>query len=515
MTLGSNATVGVVNNYQLTGVVSGAFSLTKVGAGQLSLNNAANTFSGGLIVNAGAIATASGDLAFGAANAPITLDGTGVILIVNQASQVTNTHPITLTANTTATLNIAQNQKWLFSNNTAFNGPSTATITRSAQSGATVGNVMQVTTNNSGYSGAWVINGGVMEIQNPFALGNASATNTVTLNNTLTAATVNEIGAVSFPQNIILASTSLSNTLGADNAASAFTGSITANSAFSARLGSFFNTTGQNLTFSGPLSGSGVMTIIPSAGGSLTGQVLTLSGNNSGYTPAISIPAGAVVAAAHPNALGTTANGTTIAPLAALDVQAAITGEPITLTAGAQTGIGSTGAIRNSSAANGSLDSAISLTGTTTPSFGVSGSGNLTLSGPVTGAVALTKVGTGSVRLDPHQPRQHVQLVRRPGGQRPGGRRRVPRRRDGHGRRHDRGQRCRPVPQRPVHAGQQRHRRHRQQRDGHPRRGERDRDDFHVRRDGDAEQERRRRLGHRRGDRVIHQRPRHRGRASA
>ncbi len=94
-------------------------------------------------------------------------------------------------------------------------------------------------------------------------------------------------------------------------------------------------------------------------------------------------------------ALGTTANGTTVASGAVLDLNGqAIGAEALTLNG---TGIASGGALVNSNSATpASLSGAVSLA----TASSVGGAGDITLSGGVSGASAsLTKVGTGTLTL--------------------------------------------------------------------------------------------------------------------
>jgi autotransporter-associated beta strand protein len=152
---------------------------------------------------------------------------------------------------------------------------------------------------------------------------------------------------------------------------------------------------------SGAMAVSGIVADGVSAGSGLvysgTG-VLTLAGGNS-YTGTTSVSSG-TVRVTNVSGLGTTAAGTSVAAAGSLDVQAAIAGEALTLLA-AGAGAGGNGMIRNSGTVAGSLDSALGLvTGST--SFGVSGTGNLTLSGVLSDATTgggINKVGSGTGAL--------------------------------------------------------------------------------------------------------------------
>lgn len=425
ITLGSDSTIGVANGFVITGGISGAHALTVFGPGQLSLN-ANNSFNGGLVVGKGAgvitpgsnptpptITTpdgyiaAIGDLGFGAANAPVTLNN-GSQVTVTATGQVTNTH--TFNVNGTVALGDLANQKWLFGNANSFNGPGTATIIRYSQAGSTTTSDMQLAANNSGYAGAWVLEGGAMEAQNVFSLGNNAPTNTLTLYST-SGGGADEIASNNLPQAIISAGPSdLSSVISTDNGPSfstaTFTGPITLDVATYVRMGPYFANTSQNVAFTNTLSGPGTISFLTPGGnpvGTLNGQELILSGNNIAYTGSFNIPVGVALVAASPNALGSAtssgpglgdlSNTVTLASGAALDIQAAIPSTEV-LNSVSGTGIGGTGVIRNTGATNGSYSGNINLGGNAT--FGVTGAGSLTLGGAISGGSTLSVVGANN-----------------------------------------------------------------------------------------------------------------------
>jgi fibronectin-binding autotransporter adhesin len=157
------------------------------------------------------------------------------------------------------------------------------------------------------------------------------------------------------------------------------------------------NITGSNRTLT--MSGTGdtaISGVISTGSGALvkTGSgTVTLSGANT-YTGATTISAG-ILNIQNNTALGTTASGTTVAATnAALQIQNGITvtGETLTLSG---TGVASGGALESVSGAN-------TWAGTVTLSAASrinSDAGTLTISGPVSGAAALTVGGAGTTAI--------------------------------------------------------------------------------------------------------------------
>ena len=142
---------------------------------------------------------------------------------------------------------------------------------------------------------------------------------------------------------------------------------------------------------SGVISGAAGLTLDNTTTG-LTPGTLILSGANT-YSGATTVNAGALNIQ-NPTALGTTAAGTTVSSGAALQIQGgiAVGAEALTLNG---SGIANDGALRNISGDN-SMSGAITLGSLSTIG---SDAGTLTLSGDISGAFTLRKVGAGTLTL--------------------------------------------------------------------------------------------------------------------
>lgn len=122
-------------------------------------------------------------------------------------------------------------------------------------------------------------------------------------------------------------------------------------------------------------------------------NTLVLSGSSGTYSQQVAV-AGGILRATTVTALGATNGGVTVSSDASLDIQAAVGGEPVSV---AGVGVGTNGALQNSSATAASLAGPVTLTGNT--SIGVLNTANLALQGQITGGFAVTKVGAGAGRL--------------------------------------------------------------------------------------------------------------------
>ena len=351
---GSTVNVASGLNAQIASAIAGTVSLTKTGTGTL-LINAANTLSGGTIVNAGTLAIDGNQVNNRLpASAVVTVNNGGTFEIRGVNAQ-SSSAPALFTVNTGGTLNIV----------------SGASTYGGTDSHAHLGNLtLAGGTVNLSYSGSGT------------AYNNESAQLDGTV--TVTADSTIQFGSGATTTNAGLAL----------NGTTAFTVNPAVTLNVSAELED--RDSGAN-GFS--KNGTGTM---------------VLSGANS-YTGATTVSAG-VLNIQNASALGTTAAGTTVASGAALEIQNNITvgAEALSL---AGTGVGSNGALRNISGTN-SFAGNITLTaaseiqsdagtltvsgtlGGATQALTVDGAGNTTLNGVIgTTTGTLTKNGAGTLTL--------------------------------------------------------------------------------------------------------------------
>ena len=225
------------------------------------------------------------------------------------------------------------------------------------------------------YTGSTSINAGILNLGHASALGTSAGGTSVA-----SGAALDLNGFSITGESLTIAGDGISSggaLLNASATAAAWSGSVSMNA------DTTINTAG-DLTISGVLSGAHSLTKIGAG-------TLTLSGSNT-YTGSTSINDG-ILKLADAAALGTSAGGTSVASGAALDLNGfSITGESLTI---AGDGISSGGALLNASATAAAWSGSVSMNADTT----INTAGDLTISGVLSGAHSLTKIGAGTLTL--------------------------------------------------------------------------------------------------------------------
>lgn len=358
--LGASQTWDIGANRTLTvgGIISGAFSLTKIGTGQLTATGV-NTYSGGTIINAGTIST-NNDQGVGAVPPSFAASN---ILINNATLQISAT--ITINPNrgiqvgaTTGTVNgsidVSGGQTVTYAGVVANNPGGTGRLRKAG--GGTL-----ILTGTNTYSGGTTLDGGTVSVASIGASGSNGPLGTGDINfNT---------GSLQF------------------TGASASTNRICTFS----NTGTFNIDPGVALTITTAFAGASINSCVKTGTGDLI-----LSMNNAAYGGWFQISQGRLIAANN-NSLGTNVNtGTIVLPGAALGLQGGITlaTEEITLNG---TGIGGTGALINVSG-NNSIGNNIYLGSAST--IGALNNGEtLTISGSLEANFPLTIAGAGNITV--------------------------------------------------------------------------------------------------------------------
>ena len=454
--LGATRTITVADgssaiDLAASGVISGAYGITKAGAGLMNLSGA-NTYTGLTIINAGTLqlgaaggatntplgTTAAGTtVAAGAAldlngftlgtAEPLTLNGTGIsaggaltnssatavsysglITLGSASSIITNAGDINITNVGTIT-----GGGFGLTMGGSGNGSVSSIIGTGAGTVTKIGTGTWTLSGSSTYTGLTTISAGTLKLG---AAGGATNTplGTTGSGTTVTTGAVLDLNGFTLgtAEPLTLNGTGISAGGALTNSSAtavSYSGLITLGSASSiiANAGDINITNAGTImgaTFDLTLGGSGngsVSSIIGTGTGTVTKigtGTWTLSGSST-YTGLTTISAGMLKLGAAGGAtntpLGTTGSGTTVTAEAVLDLNGFTLGtaEPLTLNG---TGISNGGALINSSATAVSYNGAITLGSASS----IGGTGNITLgSNGITGGFDLTKVGSAILNL--------------------------------------------------------------------------------------------------------------------
>jgi autotransporter-associated beta strand protein len=309
----------IVNQHNANGLmqilsnITGAQAVTKAGAGPMLLTGI-NNFTGGLNINGGKVEFSS-DQALGstAGGAKINFNGGGI-----QYTGTTNLIEIrSLTVGaagaTIETIHSGTNgagSKIVLSTNGQItgNGPITINgpgIVSFAFASSTSGN-----TGFLGSGASWTVNGGFLETNSTTALGPNSVPITINSGGEWANKGVNDFRAVTLNGGTISNDSSTTNTFG---------GPINVTASSQLRMGDFFDGTNRAVNITGPIMGSGNLSIInansvavPSDSnptgtpGAPSLQILTISGNDSQFTGKLVTDAGHIVRYINPISVMTT-----------------------------------------------------------------------------------------------------------------------------------------------------------------------------------------------------------------
>lgn len=290
VTLTGATSLGGIGNLTLGGAVGGAFSLTKVGAGMVTLNGV-NTYSSTTSVSAGTLKIGgSGSLGGGTYSQTIGIYGTfqysssaaqtlsGLIGGSGTLLKDTGASDLSITgANTPFTGNITVKSGRLLISQDSNLGDTAATLTLD---GGTLRheNTGTVTAMNLGTVTIGA-SGGTMDISSAFSDSITTLSGSGTFTKNGSTGVLNLSGACPFTGNIVLSTGTLAITGTASLASGNHPGTIN-------NAATFKYSSSAAQTFAGTISGAGTLTKDTSAT-----SVLTLSGSNT-YTGATTISAG-------------------------------------------------------------------------------------------------------------------------------------------------------------------------------------------------------------------------------
>ncbi len=414
VTLGNNtatngAAIGGAGNISLTAGITGDFNLTKVGAGTLTLNGASTRSAGNTSVETGTLKLGS-TTALGTTATPLLLKGGTLDLATDSSVNAYNTTvsaTSTITAeratagagvtHTLGTLSINGSTLTVNTAATATSGTSGLTFGATTVTGNATFDVINGSTATTTLTlGALTDSGTARTLtktgNGTLTLGSAatSLVNGTAVN--ITAGTLNSNNATALGSlaNVTVSGSGAtfglgaSQTVGALNGAGSGTVSLGANTL---TVGSATNNL--DSSFTGTIAGTGALT---KAGNG----TFTVTGNNT-YSGATTISTGTLKLGSAGNAtntpLGTTGGATTVSSGGSLDLNGFTLGTAEGLTING-TGVRSGGALTNTGG---------SATWSGTVALGsaasIGGTGNILLTAAVSGAQALTKVGTNTVTL--------------------------------------------------------------------------------------------------------------------
>jgi fibronectin-binding autotransporter adhesin len=393
------------------GTVSGAFNITKAGAGSLTLSGS-NTYTGSTTINAGTLKLGASGVIPNASAVTVTSPG---ILDMNGFSETVGSIAGTgtidnMAVDDTPVLTFGEDNKV-----TEFSG--VIKNTTGVLSLVKNGTGMLTMSGNNTFSGTCTINNGIFAAKHANSLGTTQGSTTVNNGASLVLYAITYsaepliINGNGYVPGLPPIYPGVLRTSIAVTGSCTFSGPITLGS--DSQIGTQANNV--NLILSGVISGGFNLTKVGT--GTTAPGTLTLSGANT-YTGATAVNAG-VLRLGNTSALGSADNGTTVATDAALDLNGIAYSATEALTING-TGISSGGALTNSSSTAatfgglitlGSASSIVATSGDilithagtiTGDTYGltVGGSHNTSIASIIgTGNGTLTKNGTGTLTL--------------------------------------------------------------------------------------------------------------------
>jgi autotransporter-associated beta strand protein len=159
VTLAGNLALDVASDVTFSGIVGesgGNYSLTKTGAGTLTLGNNANTFSGGLNINGGVVSSGNADGRLGAPGSAVSFDNGATLLFTGGLTPVTFSRETTL--NSGGGVIDVQSAPVTITWSQSISGPGALT-----KAGA---GTLALSAAANGFGGGLYINGGVVTVAN-------------------------------------------------------------------------------------------------------------------------------------------------------------------------------------------------------------------------------------------------------------------------------------------------------------------------------------------------------------